>query len=130
MLNAAVLVECKTIKHVVSSAAEAEVAGLFHNAATALEIRGILIKLGHQQLPTPIKTENTTVAAFVYDNIHQKRSKIWDMRYYWFRDRMNQLQFNIFWESGKMNHTDYYTKHHPTIYHRNLKGRYTMYKET
>ena len=86
MLNAAVLVECKTIKHVVSSSAETEVVGLFHNAATALKIREILIKLGHPKPPTSIKIDNTTAAAFVYDNIHQKRSKSWDMRYYWLQD--------------------------------------------
>ena len=31
-LNGAILVECKTLKHVVSSAAEAETGGIFHNA--------------------------------------------------------------------------------------------------
>ena len=31
-LNGAILVECKTIRHVVSSAAEAETGGVFHNS--------------------------------------------------------------------------------------------------
>ena len=34
-LNGAILVECKTLRHVVSSSAEAEVAGIFHNAIMA-----------------------------------------------------------------------------------------------
>ena len=47
MLNAAVLLECKMIKHIISSAVEAEVVELFHNAAKALEKKQILEKLGH-----------------------------------------------------------------------------------
>jgi hypothetical protein len=37
-INGAILVECKTLRHVVSSAAEAETAGVFHNAQTAIPI--------------------------------------------------------------------------------------------
>ena len=36
--NGAILVECKTIRHVVTSAAEAETHGVFHNAKLALQI--------------------------------------------------------------------------------------------
>ena len=99
-LNGAILVECKTLRHVVSSAAEAEVAGVFHNAGMALPIRHFLECLGHIQPPTPIKTDNSNATGFIYDNIHQRRSKTWDMRYYWLRDRSNQRQFNIYWDKG------------------------------
>lgn len=51
--NCPILVECKTLKHVVTSAAEAETSALFHNAKTAIPIRRILIALGHPQPPTP-----------------------------------------------------------------------------
>ena len=37
-LNRAILVECKGIKHVVSSSAKAETVGLFYNTQTALPI--------------------------------------------------------------------------------------------
>ena len=123
-LNGAILVECKTLRHVVSSAAEAEVAGIYHNATQTIVIRRILEALGHQQPPTPLKTDNSTATGFVYDNIHQKRSKSWDMRYYWLRDKMNQMLFNIFWEKGTNNAADYFTKHHPTIHHRSMRNRY------
>ena len=48
--NGAVLVECKTICHVVSSSAEAEVAGVFHNAKQAIPIRHSLqaFTISHQ----------------------------------------------------------------------------------
>ena len=59
-MNGGVLVECKTLRHVVASAAEAEIAGIFHNAQTIIPLRRILIALNHPQPPTPIKTDNAT----------------------------------------------------------------------
>ena len=123
-LNRAIQVECKTLCHVVSSAEEVKVAGIFHNAGMALPIRYILQCLGHPQPPTPIKTNNFTAAGFVYNNIHQKRSKTWDMQYYWLPDRQTQLQFNIYWDKGINNDADYITKHHTTIHHRNTRKKY------
>ena len=126
-LNGATLVECKTILHVVASAAEAETAGLFHNAQIAVPmIRHILEALGHNQPPTPIKTDNSTAVGFTYNNINQKRSKSWDMRYYWLRDRQNQKQFDIYWDKGTRNNADYHTKHHPTSHHRAIRSRYVQ----
>ena len=44
------------------------------------------------------------------------------------RDREHQKHFEFFWEKvnseDPLNEADYYTKHHPTIYHRHIKGRY------
>ena len=126
--NGAVHVECKTLRHVVSSAAEAETAGVFHNAQTALPIRVILQALDHPQPPTPIKTDNSTANGFIHDNIHQKRSKSWDMRYYWLRDRQTQQQFLFFWDKGSNNDADYFTKHFPASYHRVKRSRYVQDK--
>ena len=53
LVNAPILVECKTIRHVVSSAAEAETSAAFHNAQEAIHIRRILEALGHAQPATP-----------------------------------------------------------------------------
>ena len=41
--------ECILLKHVVSSAEEAETGALFHNCKTALGIKQILQALGHAQ---------------------------------------------------------------------------------
>ena len=59
-LNGAILVEFKTLHHVISSAAEAEVAGAFHNAQTTIPIHHFLGCLNHPQPPTPLKTDNST----------------------------------------------------------------------
>ena len=69
--NAPILVECKTLRHVVASAAEAEAGGLFHNAQTILHIRMLLTALGLSQPPTPLKTDNSTANAFVNKSLHQ-----------------------------------------------------------
>ena len=124
VLNGAILVECKTLRHVVASAAEAEIAGIFHNTQIAIPLRHILITLGHPQPPIPIKTDNSTAHGFIHNNINKKRSKSWDMRFYWLRDRTNQQQFRIFWQSGATNNADYPTKHHTTRHHREIRARY------
>ena len=80
--------------------------------------------MGHEQPPTPIKTDNTTAQGFVNKNIHQKRSKAWDMRYHWLRDRANQGQFRVYWEEAEKNNGDYYTKHHPEKHHEDMRGKH------
>ena len=45
--NGAILVECKALHYIVSSSAEAEIAGIFHNAQIAILIRYILEAIGY-----------------------------------------------------------------------------------
>ena len=59
-LNGPIQIECKGLRHVVASAAEAEVGGLFHNAQQAIPLRIALEALGHPQPKTQIKTDNST----------------------------------------------------------------------
>ena len=118
------LVECKTLRHVVASSAEAEIAGVFHNAQIAIPIRYMLLKLDHPQPATPIKTDKTTVNSFVKDNVTQKRSKSWDMRYYWLREKQSKQQFSITWDRATTNLADYFTKHFSGKYHRKIRSKY------
>ena len=62
-----------------ASAAEAKVAAFYLNAQEALAIRQCLIKLGHPQPSTLLKTENGTVGGILTGTIKQKRSKVIDM---------------------------------------------------
>ena len=66
--NVPILTECRTLWHVVASAAEAETGGLFHNARMSITIRHISETLEHPQPPTPIKTDNATTHNFVTKN--------------------------------------------------------------
>ena len=131
--NGAVLVECKTLRRVVSSAAETETNGIFQNAQTGVPIRSILIQMKHPQPPTPLKTDNTTSHGYTHNNILKKKSKSWDMNLNWLRDQECHDQFKIFWERGNgaetINEADYFTKHHPTKYHRHIRPRYLIDKD-
>ena len=62
--NAPIHIECTLLKHVVSSAAEAETGALFHNWQVALGLKNILEALGHIQQPIQIKTDNATTSAY------------------------------------------------------------------
>ena len=121
--NGPILTECKTIQHVVSSAAEAETAALFHNVQIASPIYHILIALGHPQLPTPIKTDNATASACINQMMRHKKSKLWDIRYWWLKENSAQSEFNIFWDKGGNNWVDYFTKHFTPSVHQVLQQR-------
>ena len=122
--NGPVLTECRTIRHVVASAAEAETAALFSNAQAALPIRYMLQALGHPQPPTPLKTDNATAAAFVHQEMRHKKSKAWDMRFWWLKEKSAQSEFRIFWDKGVNNWADYFTKHFAPSVHQALRQRY------
>eukprot|EP00957_Ditylum_brightwellii_P196220 14951008-Ditylum_brightwellii.AAC.1 len=78
--NAPIFIECRILKHVVCSAAEAECGALFHNSQTAMGLCSLLEAISHPQQPTKIKIDNKTANSFVYASMHIKRSKSWDMQ--------------------------------------------------
>ena len=124
--NGAILIECRTLKHVVCSAAEAECGGLFQNSQNAIALRTLLREMGHPQLPTRIKTDNKTANSFVHASMRVKRSKSWDMRYHWLREAAVRAILNIYWDKGSNNDADYFTKHHPPAHHRLQRSRYIL----
>jgi len=122
--NGAVLNIAHIIKHVMSSATEAELAGLYIMAREAVYIRIILEELGHKQPPTPLQTDNSMAEAVTNGKVQPKRTKAMDMRFHWLRDRECQQQFRIYWRPGKLNYADYWTKHHPTKHHQNIRKEF------
>ncbi len=120
--NGAIQILCQIMREVLSSAAESELAALFHNGKEACPVRTCLEELGHPQPPTPIQTDNSTAAGIANDNVKQKRSKAIDTRVYWIRDRVRQGQFLVYWKKGSRNRGDYFSKHHPTSHHRAIRS--------
>ena len=110
----------------VSSAAEAEVGALYYNARVALSLKQLLNAIGHPQPHSSLTTDDSTAHHFVYNNIHQKCSKSWNMIFFWPRDRINQKQFLIEWAEGKTYLADYNTKHHPIKHHKMVRLTYTI----
>jgi hypothetical protein len=124
--NGAILTVCKTIRGVMTSAAEAETAGVFDNGKEIIACRISLRALGHPQAATPLKTDNSTSHSFVHANIKQRRSKTWDMRWNWLRDKATHKQLRIYWDKGLNNNADYFTKHHPPAHHRTMRPKYVL----
>ena len=75
--NGPILVECKALRQVVSSATEAETGGLFSNGQNILPIRVALQELGHPQPTTPLVTDNATAETITRKAMRMKRSKSW-----------------------------------------------------
>jgi hypothetical protein len=122
--NGAIEAVSTIIPTVVSSAAEAELAGLFLNAQTAMSTRTTLASLGYPQLATPLITDNTTAAGIANQTVRLKRSKAMDMRYDWITNRVSLGDFSVTWGPGENNLADYYTKIHPPKHYRSIRYRY------
>jgi hypothetical protein len=60
LTNGEILIISTVLKHVMSSAAEAEIGAVFINAKEGTVLCTSLEGLGHPQPPTPLETDNTT----------------------------------------------------------------------
>jgi hypothetical protein len=124
LTNRAILIISTVLKHVMSSAAEAEIGAVFINAKEGAVIRKTLEELGHPYPPTPLEPDNTTATSYSNGKIKQKRTKATDMRFYWIKDRVKQGQFNVYWGPGYRNSADYFTKHHSPAHHKRMREIY------
>ena len=120
--NGPIHVNSIIMQNVMSSAAEAELGALFHNAKDATMLRHILQAMGHPQPATPIQTDNACADGIANNTVKQKRSRAMDMRFYWVCDRVRQGHFYIFWAPGNINLADYYTKHFAPSHHRSVRS--------
>jgi hypothetical protein len=124
LTNGAILIISKVLKHVMSSAAEAEIGAVFISAKEGAVLRTTLEELGHTQPPIPMETDNTTATGYSNGTIKQKRTKAMDMRFYWIKDRVKQGQFNVYWGPGFQNLANYFTKHHSPAHHKRMRDVY------
>ena len=123
-INGAIDCTSTIINAVVSSAAEAEYAGLFLVGTTAEGLRSTLEDLGHPQGATPIISDNSCAVGIANRSVKQRRSKAIDMRFHWIRDRTDQGHFKISWAAGTRNLADFFTKSHPTSHHLAMRSLY------
>jgi len=56
----------------------------------------------------------------------KKRSKTWDMRYNWLRDRAAKRELYIYWDKGVNNDAYYFTKHHFPAHRRAEHGKFIL----
>jgi hypothetical protein len=124
LTNGEILIISKVLKHVMSSAAEAEIGAVFINAKEGAVLRTKLQELGHPYPPKPMETDNATATGYSNGTIRQKRTKAMDMRFYWIKDRVKQGQFVVYWGPGYQNLADYFTKHHLPAHHKRMREIY------
>ena len=82
--------ECSVIKHIMGSAAECETSTLCLNCQNGIILRTAAEEMRHPQPPTPAQVDNYTTYNFVTKSLQQKRSKSFDVKLCWLRDRQNQ----------------------------------------
>jgi hypothetical protein len=79
--NGAILTLSSIIKHVMSSASEAELAALYYGCKQTSPIRVTLEEMGHPQpAPTPATTNNITAQGLTMGTMTPKASKSNDQR--------------------------------------------------
>ena len=126
MHNGGVLTVSGILKHVMSSAAEAETGALFVTCKEGTLCRYTLQDMGHPQPATPITTDNTTAAGIANRTVKQKKTRAMDMCFYWLADRVKQRQFDIGWEPGEGNQADYFTKSHSPKHNQKMRPMYLV----
>ena len=86
-------------------------------------MRYVVDAIDHPQQDTPFKTDIYTTIAFAHKNVNQKRSKSWDMIHHWLRCRETTKQIKLCQEKGTNDHAEYFTKHHPTKFHTEIRSK-------
>jgi hypothetical protein len=66
--------------------------------------------------------DNTTAEGVIYNCIQPKQLKAMDMGLHWLKDHEAQEQFRIHWRREKLNLADYWTKHHASAHHVNIRA--------
>ena len=80
--NGAILNLTSIIKHVMSSALEAEMLALHYSCKLAGPIRTTLGKMGHTQPQTPVRTDNIMAKGLIVDTMTLKASKSMDQQFH------------------------------------------------
>ena len=58
------------------------------------------------------------------DTVKLRKSKSYDMRYHWIRDRTRRKIFNVIWSKGTTNDADFFTKIQPSTRHQYFASRF------
>ena len=116
----------KIIKHVMTSASEAETAALFYNGKVAAPLRVTLEEMGHPQPKTQVTTDNSTAQGLITKSMIPKAAKSYDMRFNFLKCRQAQRQFDFVWRRGKDNRGDYHSKRHPVKHYVAKRHNYVV----
>ena len=82
-LNEPILTIAQIMKNVMSSAAEAQLYGLFICAKAMIPLRNTLLEMGWPQPPSPVQCDNSTATGVTNKTMVCKMLKSMDMRLWW-----------------------------------------------
>ena len=91
----AILTLSKIIKHVMSSASEAETAALFLNCKAVIPLKITLEEMGHPQPKTPVIADNSSAEGLINKTMIPKRAKAHDMRFNSLKCKEAQEMFDL-----------------------------------
>ena len=128
--NEAVHTIAQILKHVMTSAADAEIGVLYVNTRHVIPTRRTLEEMGHPQPSTSVQTDNTTALGFATKHIQPKLTKSTDNKHWSMRDQEEQQNFNYMWTSGKQIKRDYFTKHFCSAHHRQVRPEHLTARST
>ena len=117
-------VESAIIPFVVTSSAEAELVAIYNNIKLWLYIIHLLERLNHPQPTVPIITDSMVAKGLVTATMKPKKSKFLNMRYFYIRYHLQNKTYNIHRKPSQLNRADYFTKHHTTLHHKNVRTQY------
>ena len=124
-LNGPIITIAQIVKNVMSSAAEAELSGLFICAKSMVPLRNTIVEMGWPQPPLPVQCDKSTAIGITNKTMVNKMLESMDMRIWWLRCRYSQDHFRYYWAPGNQNLSDYSTKHHPPLYHLSHRPTHT-----
>ena len=117
------------IKHVMSSASEAEEGSIYHGCKRAIPYRVMLQEMGHPQSePTPVTTKNNTAHGLTMGTMPSKASKSNIMRFQWLKCCKSQRMFEFLWARGPKNCADHPSKHLHGRHHLHVRQNYVVDK--
>ena len=116
-INAPILTISQIIKNGTSSAAEAELLGLFICDKAMVPLRNTLTEMGWPQTSSPIQCGNSTAIGVTNNTMVNKILKSMEIRLWWLRCRDSQDQFRCYWAPGNQNLANNSTNDHPPPYH-------------
>jgi hypothetical protein len=112
--NNAILTISSIIKHVVSSASEAELAALYYGYKLVIPLCKTLEEMGHPQHKCiMVITNNITAQGLTIGTMTPKASNSMDQHFHWLKCCQAQQQFLYLWRRGVNNRAGYASKHHP-----------------
>ena len=109
-----ILTISQIIINVMSSAAEAKLAGLLICSKEMVPLWKALIEMGWPHQNSPIQCDNSTSVGVANETVIPQETKPMGIQFHWLSCRDSQGQFRYFWAPGSLNLVDYSTKnHHP-----------------